>query len=750
MRQIKRLFIITVIAFMGLVAAFANGAGAAQVQVMPSAASANPGDVIGVDIVVDNVANLGGYQFAFNYNQAVLDVRTITVNAGFDQTIKAVYDNATGAGQAAAFVLNNPPLSGAPLTIATVNFYVKAAGISDITLSGVILGMVGGTEIPSAVVNATVVGGVVARYTLTVVPSGAGTGVVTSSPVGIDCGTTCSAQFYDGVQVTLTAVADAGMQFIGWSVPSCAGTGPCVAAMTADAAVTANFDVPDAVPPTGTVVINNNGAYANSTTVTLAPAATDNRAVAEMRFSNDNAAWAAWQAYNASAAWQLAPGDGAKTVYAQFRDAALNVSLTASDTIALDATAPVDGTLSAVAANAVNSLAWDGFSDAGSGLNLFKLVYAEGAAPVSCASGTALYTGIGSSFVHKSVLNGVPYAYRVCALDNAGNVSIGATAVYVTPTAPNGLSVASDDTGTPGIMREDGGSDADNLDTATGKPRVDLAFNFGMIVKDPAGAQPQYARLYMTGRGAPQTTDYYAVNLNCAGSWAAGASCSYPTHLGPSQYHKYYFEVKLADGTVLRYPATGDQKGPSIQFLNGYNLLSVPRDISAARLDGVAAFGSTQTYKWLSSGTLDNANKGSYVLVDTNNPVVPGDGYYTRKAVGKLTVPELGAYADVLSADYAVTLRAGWNLIANPYAGNVTLRNAAVQKGAAAPVTWLDAAASGWVVNAIYYYRGTDWGNTYTFEAAGGNPEATLAPWLGYWLYLNKADDTYTLIMPRP
>src|SRR5688572_1232645 len=52
-------------------------------------------------------------------------------------------------------------------------------------------------------------------YTLTVALSGGGTGTVTSSPEGINCGTTCAGSFPDGATVTLTATAGSGSTFAG-------------------------------------------------------------------------------------------------------------------------------------------------------------------------------------------------------------------------------------------------------------------------------------------------------------------------------------------------------------------------------------------------------------------------------------------------------------------------------------------------------------------------------------------------------
>jgi uncharacterized repeat protein (TIGR01451 family) len=77
-------------------------------------------------------------------------------------------------------------------------------------------------------------------HTLTSSKVGSGTGSVSSSPAGISCGATCSASFNQETVVTLTATADAGSTFTGWS-GGCSGTGPCVVTLNADTTVTATF-----------------------------------------------------------------------------------------------------------------------------------------------------------------------------------------------------------------------------------------------------------------------------------------------------------------------------------------------------------------------------------------------------------------------------------------------------------------------------------------------------------------------------
>jgi hypothetical protein len=62
---------------------------------------------------------------------------------------------------------------------------------------------------------------------LSVAMDGTGSGLVSSTPAGIDCGATCIAAFYQNSVVTLTATPAAGSRFAGWS-GVCAGLEACV------------------------------------------------------------------------------------------------------------------------------------------------------------------------------------------------------------------------------------------------------------------------------------------------------------------------------------------------------------------------------------------------------------------------------------------------------------------------------------------------------------------------------------------
>lgn len=78
---------------------------------------------------------------------------------------------------------------------------------------------------------------------LFVTKSGTGTGTVTSSPSGIDCGANCTYPYAPGTLVTLTATPNAGSTFTGWSGGGCTGTGTCVVNVNQSKTVTATFNL---------------------------------------------------------------------------------------------------------------------------------------------------------------------------------------------------------------------------------------------------------------------------------------------------------------------------------------------------------------------------------------------------------------------------------------------------------------------------------------------------------------------------
>jgi hypothetical protein len=79
----------------------------------------------------------------------------------------------------------------------------------------------------------------VSRYALAVTLGGSGS--VTSSPAGINCGSTCTYNFPKGISITLSETPFSGYYFSGWVGAGCSGTGLCVVTMNSAQSVTASF-----------------------------------------------------------------------------------------------------------------------------------------------------------------------------------------------------------------------------------------------------------------------------------------------------------------------------------------------------------------------------------------------------------------------------------------------------------------------------------------------------------------------------
>jgi YVTN family beta-propeller protein len=141
--------------------------------------------------------------------------RVLVVNQGTDSVTEL--DGATGA------VIGTLPVgSAAPLAIA-INPGGTTAYVTRLTGNSVV--EVGGMR------------------SLTVARGGSGIGTVTSNPAGINCGTSCLAQFPFGTVVTLTATSASGSFFAGWSGFGCGG------AVTMDANRTCTATFNSSAPP---------------------------------------------------------------------------------------------------------------------------------------------------------------------------------------------------------------------------------------------------------------------------------------------------------------------------------------------------------------------------------------------------------------------------------------------------------------------------------------------------------------------
>ena len=83
-------------------------------------------------------------------------------------------------------------------------------------------------------------------FTVTLQKDGIGSGTISSTPLGIDCGITCSGDFDQGTRVSFNAAPAPGSVFVGWSGGACSGAVPaCTVVITANQTVTATFTIPN-------------------------------------------------------------------------------------------------------------------------------------------------------------------------------------------------------------------------------------------------------------------------------------------------------------------------------------------------------------------------------------------------------------------------------------------------------------------------------------------------------------------------
>ena len=66
---------------------------------------------------------------------------------------------------------------------------------------------------------------------------------MTSVPSGIICGAGCQSSFPSNTMVVLTALPEAGANFLGWSGGGCSDTGTCTVVLNSNKTVTGTFEV---------------------------------------------------------------------------------------------------------------------------------------------------------------------------------------------------------------------------------------------------------------------------------------------------------------------------------------------------------------------------------------------------------------------------------------------------------------------------------------------------------------------------
>jgi len=159
----------------------------------------------------------------------------------FDNLVAGTYSIVAEVPGESTTTSNSLVVTNGATTTSNVD-YITARVVSDVNNCGT-CGHVCGVGYAYHCVNSTCQ---TDTYLLTtsVSTSYGSTGSITSSPAGINCGSTCNADFADGSTATLTATPGSHSVFAGWSGGVCSGPNPtCVITMDNDKSVTAMFGV---------------------------------------------------------------------------------------------------------------------------------------------------------------------------------------------------------------------------------------------------------------------------------------------------------------------------------------------------------------------------------------------------------------------------------------------------------------------------------------------------------------------------
>ncbi len=202
---------------------------------------------------------------------------------------------------------------------------------------------------------------------------------------------------------------------------------------------------PDTTAPTNaSISINSGASYTNFTAITLTLSATDNVGVVGYYLSTSSstptASASGWNSvtsatsYSWSVSYSLTSGDEQKTVYVWYKDAAGNVSNSASDSITLDTTAPIVTITSPTSSDTYTATSGTvspsgSASDTTSGVK--EVTWSSDKGSSGTASGTTYWS------VSSISLSSGDNKITVTARDNAGNTSTDTiTVTYSAATKP--------------------------------------------------------------------------------------------------------------------------------------------------------------------------------------------------------------------------------------------------------------------------------------------------------------------------
>ncbi len=329
--------------------------------------------------------------------------------------------------------------------------------------------------------------------------------------------------------------------------------------------------------PTGVIAVESGGTgIVGNRNVTLSLSASDEHsAVTKMRFSNDGVAWSplAWADYASSYAWTLAEGpNGARTVYAQFRDAAGNASTaTISATVNLQVVRPTVTVSGDGAATNTTKIASIIFSEVVYDFVLSDIQVLNGTASDLLPSGPAAEYSVailgvgGEHTVQVSIPENV-------AVNGGGNANVGSAvpfSFYFDSVAPSGTASVSPTFQTGFVNTLDVQLVLSAADAGSGVDR--MRFSNDGVNWSPANwsTAPSFASLYnwSLAAGPDGARQVYVQFRDVVGNVSSIAQAAITLDVAPPQ------PTLLGDTT----PAT-DKRQVSINFgetVHGFSLTDI-------------------------------------------------------------------------------------------------------------------------------------------------------------------------------
>ncbi|OME73005.1 hypothetical protein BK120_32750, partial [Paenibacillus sp. FSL A5-0031] len=495
----------------------------------------------------------------------------------------------------------------------------------------------------------------------------------------------------------------------------------------------------DQTSPTGSLIINNNAAFTKNHTVTLSGSYSDGSGsgVEQARLSNVSGSWqTSW--FNVSdlngRSWVLPAGEGAKTIYVQYKDRVGNLSMgTISSTITVDTISPV---ISNVENNKTYNKAIAPTFNEGSGLlngnpfnsgteivmdGTYTLIVTDSAGNSTTVNfkidkAAPVVTGVTNGGIYKgnvtvtfnegtATLNGAAFTsgtivtidgtYTLVVTDQAGNVTTVSFEIDKTAPFVSGVTHGGSYKAPVTVFFNEGTATLNGAAFASGM-RIDADGSYTLVVTDAAGNVTTVN--FLIDRVAPIVTgvmdggmykDKVTVSFNEGTATLNGTAFSSGTEVTADG--SYTLVVTDAAGNVTTVNFLIDKVAPIVTGVADGGMykdkVTVSYNEGTATLNGAAFTSGTEvtqegTYKLIVTDAAGNATTVNFVI-DTVAPIVTGvadGGIYKEKVTVSYNEGTATLNGTAFTSGTEITADGSYTLVVTDAAGNATTVNFVIDR----------------------------------------------------------------------